>query len=225
MRILVAEDYEPVRKSVCKGLEEAGFAVDQAADGAEAVALCETTQYDVIILDLMLPKVMGEKVLATIRERGHHSRVLILSAKSDVSDRVACLDMGADDYLVKPFDYSELLSRVRALGRRVNNRTSPEIIIGDMTVNTARREVVRHGEKIELTKREFSLLEFLANNAGKVVSRDDIKDHIYDQFDQESSSNVVDVYIGYLRKKIERDDWPRVLHTRRGHGYLLGTEP
>ena len=111
------------------------------------------------------------------------------------------------------------------LGRRVNNRTSPDIIIGDMTVNTARREVVRYKEKIELTKREFSLLEFLANNAGKVVSRDDIKDHIYDQFDQESSSNVVDVYIGYLRKKIERDDWPRVLHTRRGHGYLLGTEP
>ncbi len=224
MRILVVEDYEPVRKSVCKGLEEAGHAVDLAVDGKEAVAQCETNDYDVVILDLMLPKMMGEKVLETIRERGHSSRVLILSAKSEIPVRVACLDMGADDYLVKPFDFSELLSRVRALGRRGNNRTSPEIVIGDLTINTARREVNRFGEQIELTRREFALLEFLANNAGTVVSRDDIKDHIYDQFDQESSSNVVDVYIGYLRKKIERDDWPRILHTRRGHGYLLGIE-
>jgi len=222
MKILVVEDYEPIRTSVCKGLDELGFTVDQASDGREAVALCEAYSYDVVILDLMLPGMMGEKVLQTIREQGHSSRVLVLSAKSAVSVRIACLDMGADDFLVKPFDFDELVSRIRALYRRRNNHTSPLIVVDDLSINTASCEVRRFGETIELTKREYSLLEYLAVHAGAVVSRAEIKNKLYDQFDQGYSSNVIDVYVGYLRKKIERDDWPRILHTRRGLGYVLG---
>jgi DNA-binding response OmpR family regulator len=221
MRVLIVEDYTPVRKSVAKGLREAGYAVDEAADGAEGQWLAISGQYDVIILDLMLPKLDGFTVLSNLRESGDVSKVLILTARDAVDDRVRGLDAGADDYLVKPFAFEELLARVRALVRHKYNSTQTVIRIGDMEIDTARQSVRRAGDVVQLTSREFALLEYLALRAGEVVSRTDIWEHVYD-FYSDASSNVVDVYIGYLRRKIERGGQPRLIQTRRGRGYVLG---
>ncbi len=221
MRILLIEDYAPVRKAVVQGLSEAGFAVDAAADGEEGLWYARADTYDVIILDLMLPKIDGLAILKQLREAGSKAHVLILTARDALEDRVRGLDLGADDYLVKPFAFEELLARIRALVRRKYDAKSPVIRVADLEVDTARRVARRAGEQIALTAHEYALLEFLALRAGEVVTRTDIWEHVY-PFHGTPESNVVDVYIGYLRRKIERPDLPRLIHTRRGQGYVLG---
>jgi DNA-binding response OmpR family regulator len=223
MRILVIEDYEPVRAAVCQGLREAAFAVDEAADGRTGLWFAERNEYDVIVLDLMLPGVSGMQILRTIRSQSSNARVLILTARDAVEDRVQGLNEGADDYLTKPFAFEELLARVQALVRRNYGQLNPVIQIDNLEINTATATAVRGGELLNLTKREYSLLLFLAMRPGEVVSRTEIWENVYD-FDSDAHSNVIDVYIRYLRRKIERPEWLPLIHTRRGFGYVLSPE-
>jgi DNA-binding response OmpR family regulator len=223
MRILLIEDYDLLRESVTQGLQEAGFAVDACADGEEGLWLAESSDYDVIILDLMLPRLDGLSVLKRLRIKGKQTHVLILTAKGTSEDRVTGLELGADDYLVKPFIFAELLARVRALVRRRYDAKSPVIRVGDMEIDTLARKVCRGGESVELSAREYALLEFLALRAGQVVTRTDIWEHVYDA-NATASSNVVDVFIGHLRRKVERPGMPALIHTRRGHGYVLSAQ-
>lgn len=224
MRVLLVEDYPPLQKSLAKGLREAGYAVDVTGEGEEGLWYAQSNDYDVIVLDLMLPKVDGLTLLRRLRKEGSTVQVLILTAKDTVDDRVKGLDLGADDYLVKPFAFEEFLARVRALVRRNYESRSPAIRVADLEINTSTRVVRRAGQVIDLTAREYALLELLALQAGQVVSRAEIWEHIYD-FRDESTSNVTDVYILYLRRKLERDGRPRLIHTRRGVGYVLGEPP
>ncbi len=224
MRVLVVEDYAPMREAVRTVLVENGFAVDACGDGPEGAWLARENDYDVIVLDLMLPGIDGWTILGELRAAGRAAAVLILSAKDRVDDRVRGLDLGADDYLTKPFDLAELVARVRALVRRRYNAPAPVIRVGELELDTARRHLSRAGEAIPLSAREYALLEFLAMRAGQVVTRSEIWEHVYD-FRSHTTSNVVDVYVGYLRKKVERDGQPRLIHTRRGQGYMLGIEP
>ena len=221
MRVLVVEDYAPLRKAVVQGLEEAGFAVDATGDGQEALWYAGDETYDAIILDLMLPGIDGLTLLKRLRQAGNKTHVLILTAKDTLDDRVRGLNVGADDYLVKPFAFEELLARIRALIRRKYDAKDPLIRVGDLEVDTVRHVVHRGGQAVELTAREYALLEFLALRAGSLVTRTDIWEHVY-EFHSSPESNVVDVYIGYLRKKIERPGLSRLIHTRRGQGYTLG---
>jgi DNA-binding response OmpR family regulator len=223
MRLLLIEDYRPLRESLAKGLREAGFAVDATGDGAEGLWYARGNDYDVIILDLMLPGVDGLSILQQLRAEGRPNHVLILTAKDTVDDRITGLDLGADDYMVKPFAFRELLARVRALLRRSYRTKNPRLEIQDLQIDLAAQRVWRGGEEIMLTPREYALLEYLAMRAGQVVSRTDIWEHVY-EFNSSASSNVVDVYVGYLRKKIERPDRPPLLNTIRGRGYTLGAE-
>ncbi|MFH1748339.1 MAG: response regulator transcription factor [Planctomycetota bacterium] len=220
MRVLIVEDYPPLRTSLCQALEESGFAVDASADGEVGWWYARSGDYDVIVLDIALPKLDGLSLLKQLRQTGSRTPVLLLTARDTVADRVAGLDCGADDYLVKPFALEELLARVRALLRRKYDSSDPVIHIQDLEVNTVSHTVHRAGERIDLTAREFALLEFLAHRAGEIITRSEIWEHVYD-FRAAVESNVVDVYIGYLRKKIERPGRPRLIHTRRGQGYVL----
>ena len=224
MRLLVVEDYRPLQQSLTKGLREAGFAVDTTRDGNEGLWYATSNEYDVIILDLMLPGMDGLEILRKMRSQGGKSHVLILTAKDTVQDRVTGLDLGADDYLVKPFAFEELMARVRALLRRSYRQKNPRIKIKDLRIDLTTQRVWRGREEIQLTPREYILLEYLAMRAGQMVSRSDIWEHVY-EFASSASSNVVDVYIGYLRKKIEREGKPTLIHTVRGRGYLLGETP
>jgi len=221
VKILVIEDYAPVRTSVAKGLAEAGFAVDATGDGEEGLWYARSGDYDVVILDLMLPKVDGLTILRRLREHENPANVLILTARDTVQDRVQGLDLGADDYLVKPFAFEELLARVRALVRRRYEARSPAICVADLEIDTTTRTVRRAGRPVELTAREYAILELLAMRAGQVVTRTEIWEHIYD-FEAEPASNVIDVTISHLRKRLERGKRPRLIHTRRGMGYVLG---
>lgn len=221
MRLLVVEDYRPLQQSLVKGLRESGFAVDSTRDGREGLWYAMSNEYDVIILDLMLPGVDGLEILRKMRAQGKKSHVLILTAKDTVHDRVAGLDLGADDYLVKPFAFEELMARVRALLRRSYREKNPSIKIKDLRIDLTTQRVWRGREEIQLTPREYVILEYLAVRAGQMVSRSDIWEHVY-EFNSTASSNVVDVYIGYLRKKIERPDKPALIQTVRGRGYLMG---
>ena len=181
----------------------------------------ETTEFDVIVLDIMLPKKDGWSILEQLRQRGSQAHVLVLTAKDQLADRIRGLNLGADDYLVKPFAFEELLARVAALVRRKYNSKSPVIRVADLEIDRNTRTVRRSGEKIDLSAKELSLLEFLALRPGRVVSRDEISEHVYD-FTSIPGSNVIDVYIRLLRRKLERADWPRLIHTRRGLGYVFG---
>lgn len=221
MRVLVVEDYDPIRESVVQGLQEADFAVDSVGDGKEALNLASSFNYDVIVLDLMLPGMSGMEVVKQLRENNNNACVLVLSARDHVDDRVAGLRAGADDYLIKPFAFAELLARVETLVRRRYNSSNPVITIADLVINTASKTAMRGDCAIELTSREYNLLEYLARRTGEVVARADIWEHLYD-YPEDSQSNVVDVYVGYLRKKIEMDGKPKLLKTRRGQGYILG---
>ena len=220
MRILVVEDFAPLRRSLTKGLREAGYAVDAVADGFAAVDHAETGDYDAIVLDLMLPGLDGFAVLERLRAARLPARVLILTARDALEDRVRGLDLGADDYLAKPFAFAELAARLRALLRRRYGRTEPRIQVGDLEIDTTARRVRRAGRPIEFTAREYALLELLAFRAGEVVTRGEIAQRLYD-LAAEPGSNVIDVYIGYLRRKLEAAGGQRLLHTRRGQGYLL----
>jgi DNA-binding response OmpR family regulator len=220
MRILLVEDYPPLQTSVAQGLREAGFAVDATGDGADGLHLAKTNPYDVIVLDLMLPGMSGLELLRQYRLSGGAAAVLILTARDTVDDRVKGLDDGADDYLVKPFAFAELLARVRAMIRRRYDQPATTITLGPLVIDTASQRVTRNGEPVEMTGREYALLEYLARRAGQVVSRTQIWDHLY-EFDSEATSNVVDVYIGYLRKKLDSPDRPSLIRTYRGRGYSL----
>jgi DNA-binding response OmpR family regulator len=221
MRILLIEDYDALRKPLVKGLREAGFAVDASADGEEGLWYAASGDYDVIILDLMLPKVDGLTVLRTLRKQGDPVHILILTAKDALDDRVQGLDLGADDYLVKPFAFEELLARVRALVRRKYETKASVLRVADLEIDTAARSVRRGGRALAMTAREYSILEFLALRAGEAATRTEIWEHAYD-FAAEPNSNVIDVYIARLRRKLEKDGRPRLIHTRRGIGYVLG---
>jgi len=223
MRLLIVEDYAPLRQSTAKGLREAGFSVDEAGDGEEGLWYARSNPYDVIVLDLMLPKVDGLEILRRIRDAGNVSHVLLLTARDGVGDRVGGLNAGADDYLVKPFAFDELLARVKALTRRAYQRKSPIVAIGDLEIDTAAKRVKRAGTEITFTAREYQLLEYLASRTGEVVTRTDIYEHCYD-FQADAASNVIDVYIGYLRRKLEGDGQSKVIHTRRGQGYVMAVE-
>ncbi len=219
MRVLVVEDNNLLRDSLRQGLREAGFSVDSAADGTDGLWLAETGDYDVIVLDLMLPGMDGLTLLAALREKQQDTHVLILTAKDTVEDRIRGLNLGADDYLVKPFAFPELLARVHALVRRRYRQKSPTIVLGDIELDTIRKTVARQGTSVELTPREYALLEYLAYRSGEVVTRTEIWEHLY-EFESSTTSNVVDVFIKRLREKLGS----QLIQTRRGQGYVLGAE-
>lgn len=220
MKVLLVEDHKPLARALKQGLEEEGFAVDLAVDGEEGHYKATTSKYDVIILDLMLPKVDGLTLLQAWRKSGLETHVLVLTAKGSLEEKVRGLDLGADDYLTKPFEVEELLARVRALVRRGHQTKDPVIRVHDLEIDTAARTVKRGDKWIHLTPREYALLEFLAFHRGKVVTRPMIWEHLYDEED-ENTSNVVDVYIRYLRNKVDKNHETPLILTRWGEGYML----
>jgi DNA-binding response OmpR family regulator len=220
VKVLLIEDYAPLRNSVARAVREMGWAIDVAPDGEEGRWFAESNSYDVIILDLMLPKVPGLELLCHLRRRSDRTPILILTAKDAAEDRVTGLDSGADDYLVKPFFLGELMARLKALVRRSYHQEDPNLRIGDLEIDSSSRQVRRGGQVIDLTAREYSLLEYLARRRGHVVTRTDIWNHVYETYGG-SGSNVVDVYIGYLRRKLHVPGQPPLIQTRRGHGYLI----
>jgi len=223
MKILVVEDYAPLRRSVVRGLKETGHVVDASGDGEEAKWYLAEFEYELVVLDIMLPGLDGLSLLKWLRTARRPTRVLILSAKDSVDDRVRGLDIGADDYLVKPFAFSELLARVGALARRSSVPLGPITWVGNLEIDTAARSVQRDGESVELTPKEYALLELLAKNQGRVLSRKQIWNHLYD-FNAEINSNVIDVFVRTLRQKLEADGSARLIQTRRGFGYLIEAE-
>jgi DNA-binding response OmpR family regulator len=223
MRVLVVEDHPSLARSIASGLRDEGYAVDLTFDASEALEQAKVNPYDAIVLDIMLPGRDGWSVLQALRAGNIATPVLCLTARDTVADRVKGLDLGADDYLVKPFAFEELLARVRAVIRRGHHQASAMVQVGDLEIDTARKCAHRGGRQIDLSAREFALLQYLALRQGTVVSRSEIWEHLYDEHD-EISSNVVDVYIGYLRSKIDRDFPRKLIHTRRGLGYSLDVE-
>ena len=223
MRILVVEDDRPVASFVKKGLESEQYAVDLAWDGEQAKSLLGGADFDLVILDLVLPKLDGYQVLNHIRTQRPSLPVLILSGRAGVEDRVKGLDLGADDYLPKPFSYRELSARVRALLRRSPDRVEIVLRVEDLELDRAARVVKRAGRRIDLTPREFALLECLMRNAGRCVTRAMIIEHVW-EFSLDTMTNVVDVYINYLRHKLDQGFEKKLIHTIRGAGYQLGGE-
>jgi heavy metal response regulator len=219
MRILVVEDEKRIADFLGRGLESAGYTVDIAPDGQSALDLVHATDYDLITLDMMLPDMDGLTVLEKIRNRKSNPSVLILSARGAVEDRVKGLELGADDYLTKPFAFVELLARVRVLLRR-GQPTPEKLVVGELSLDCIRRKVTRSGENIELAPKEFSILEYLMRNKGRPLSRTMIVEHVWDM-DYDGLTNIVDVYIRHLRSKID-DRYPtKLIHTVRGVGYML----
>jgi heavy metal response regulator len=224
MRILVVEDEHRLATVLKQGLVEQGYAVDLAHDGEEGLALAELEPYDLLILDVMLPGLDGYTVCRRLRAQGRHMPVLMLTARDAVDDRVAGLDSGADDYLTKPFAFRELLARVRALLRRDGRGREPVLRAGDLTVDPATRDVRRGGRPVDLTSKEYAVLEYLLRHPGRVLTRTQIAEHVWD-YDFVAMSNVIDVYIRSLRRKLDDDRAPRLLHTVRGTGYQLRPPP
>jgi heavy metal response regulator len=220
VRILVVEDERKVASFIQKGLEEEGYAVDVAADGEEGLVLALTRVHDLIILDVRLPKIDGLGVLQALRHDSVTAPVLLLTVRATIEDKVLGLDAGADDYLTKPFAFQELVARVRALLRRRMEAEPTVLRIGDLTLDPARRTVTRGGEKIDLTPREFALLDYFMRNPGRVLTRTMIAEHVWD-YSFDTSTNVIDVYVNYLRKKVDAGREPKLLHTMRGVGYVL----
>ena len=220
MRLLVAEDQKDLNDIITKTLVRNHYTVDSCFDGEEALDYLEMAEYDAVILDIMMPKRDGLSVLKALRSGGKTVPVLLLTARDSVSDRVTGLDAGADDYLVKPFAFEELLARIRAMLRKKEGRAQNRCVIADLSIDFDTRSVMRGTVPISLSSKEFSILEYLANNQRIVLSRDRIEQHIWN-YDYEGGSNVVDVYIRYLRKKIDDGFEPKLIHTVRGAGYVL----
>ena len=221
MRILVVEDDRKVASFIRQGLHEEGHAVEVAKDGVEALELVlSDPDYDLVVLDVMLPGRDGFAVLKTLRGEKIAAPILMLTARESVADRVAGLDLGADDYLTKPFAFDELLARVRALLRRRGGRHAAVLKLDDLTLDPATHRVARGERRVDLTAREYALLEYFLRNVGRVLTRAMIADHVWG-IDFDSESNTIDVYVGYLRKKIERDGARRLLQTIRGAGYVM----
>ncbi|MCJ7830055.1 MAG: response regulator transcription factor [Desulfobacterales bacterium] len=225
MRLLLVEDDAKIAAFVLKGLREAGYAVDHASDGEEGLFLALDTPYDAAIVDIMLPKRDGLSVVREMRRRKNNTPVIILSAKSTIDDRIRGLQTGADDYLTKPFAFSELLARVQALIRRASGSSeSTRLALGDLSMDLLRREVVRDGQTIELQPLEFALLEYLLRSAGRVVSRTMIMEHVWD-YNFDPQTNVVEARICRLRDKIDKGFDRKLIHTVRGVGYVLRQTP
>jgi DNA-binding response OmpR family regulator len=220
MRILLVEDSERLQQSVGKALRKSGYAVDTSGDGESGLWLAESNDYDAMILDIMLPKLDGLEVLRRLRRKGRRTAILLLTAKDTVEDRVNGLQMGADDYLVKPFALQELLARVQVLCRRQYGNKTNRIVVGDMEIDLTARLAVRGKQSLDLTSREYMLLEYLALRRGQIVTRSEIETHIYNE-SVDLMSNAVDSAICALRKKLEPPGSTQLIHTKRGQGYML----
>jgi two-component system response regulator PhoP len=221
MRALIVEDEVRLARNVAQALREnAGYAVDLAPNGEEGLFLAQSNPYDVVLLDLMLPKLDGLAVLTGIRRAGQHTPVLVLTARDDKDSVIALLNAGADDYLTKPFDLGELLARTKALVRRGKGQSSPLLKVGDLEINTSNRSVHRSGRPLALTAMEYRVLEYLAHRPGAVLSKTELLEHLYD-YNWEKFSNVIEVYISALRRKLDEVSPRPLIHTVRGQGYML----
>ncbi len=224
MRILIAEDERDLNRIITKKLTSDGYSVDSCHDGKEAIDILSYTDYDAIILDIMMPGADGFAVLKSLRDAGKNTPVLFLTARDAISDRVMGLDSGANDYLVKPFSFEELNARIRAMIRTSHGASSSsKLVVGDLVMDCAAKRVTRGGTEITLSAKEYALLEYLMHNVGIVLSREKIEDHIWN-YDYEGGTNVVDVYISYLRRKIDGGCGKKLIHTVRGRGYVLREE-
>ena len=223
MRILVAEDEQDLNRLMVQALERAGYSVDSCYDGADALDYAAGADYDCILLDIMMPKADGRTVLRTLRSRGCAVPVIFLTALDSVQDQIDGLDLGADDYLVKPFDMAELLARIRAATRKYGGQKTTVLTAGDLSLDTVTHGVTRAGQTINLSAKEYAILEYLLRNKGAVLSRAQLENHIWN-YDYAGSSNVVDVYIAYLRKKVDAPFDKKLIHTVRGAGWVLREE-
>ncbi len=220
MKVLIVEDEKELALTLKKGLEENSFAVDVSHDGEDGLFMAENYPYDVLLLDIMLPKMDGLAILNTLRKKKIDIPVVLLTARGEVEDRIKGLNIGADDYIAKPFDFSELLARLRSVIRRSKGKPAPVIVIGDLTIDTNSREIRRGGRDIKLSAKEYNMLEYLALNKNRVIGRTELMEHIY-EMDADPDSNIIDVYINYLRNKIDKDFSVQLIHTVRGAGYVL----
>ena len=220
MRILIAEDERDLNRLIKKRLKESGYSVDACFDGKEVLDYLQCAEYDALILDIMMPKMDGIAVLRQLRERENAIPVLLLTAKDSIEDRVTGLDAGADDYLVKPFAFEELLARLRVLLRKPVTQKSSVLRVADLSLHMNTRQVFRGDKEIRLSSKEYALLHYMMQNAGVVLSRDKLEQHVWD-YDFSGGSNVIDVYIRYLRKKVDEGYENKLIHTVRGHGYIL----
>nr|WP_314114302.1 response regulator transcription factor [uncultured Leptotrichia sp.] len=220
MKILLAEDEVDLNNVVTRYLKKNGYSVDSVLDGEEALDYLEYGEYDLVILDIMMPKVDGFEVIKKLRNKGNHTSVLMLTARDSADDKVKGLDLGADDYIVKPFDFNELLARIRAVVRRKYGNSSNKLVIGDLILDTSEKSVTRAGKQIELTGKEYEVLEYLMQSKNRILSREQIKEHVWD-FDYEGDSNIIDVLIKNIRKKIDIEDGKQIIYTKRGLGYVI----
>ena len=220
MKILLAEDEVDLNNVVTRYLKKNGYSVDSVLDGEEALDYLEYSEYDLVILDIMMPKVDGFEVIKKLRDKGNHTSVLMLTARDSADDKVKGLDLGADDYIVKPFDFNELLARIRAVVRGKYGNSSNKLVIGDLILDTSEKSVTRAGKQIELTGKEYEVLEYLMQSKNRILSREQIKEHVWD-FDYEGDSNIIDVLIKNIRKKIDIEDGKQIIYTKRGLGYVI----
>ena len=220
MKILLAEDEVDLNNVVTRYLKKNGYSVDSVLDGEEALDYLEYGEYDLVILDIMMPKVDGFEVIKKLRDKGNHTSILMLTARDNADDKVKGLDLGADDYIVKPFDFNELMARIRAVVRRKYGNSSNRLVIGDLILDTSEKSVTRAGKQIELTGKEYEVLEYLMQSKNRILSRDQIKEHVWD-FDYEGDSNIIDVLIKNIRKKIDIEDGKQIIYTKRGLGYVI----
>ena len=220
MKILLAEDEVDLNNVVTRYLKKNGYSVDSVLDGEEALNYLEYSAYDLVILDIMMPKVDGFEVIKKLRDKGNHTSVLMLTARDSADDKVKGLDLGADDYIVKPFDFNELMARIRAVVRRKYGNSSNKLVIGDLILDTSEKSVTRAGKQIELTGKEYEVLEYLMQSKNRILSRDQIKEHVWD-FDYEGDSNIIDVLIKNIRKKIDIEAGKQIIYTKRGLGYVI----
>lgn len=223
MRILIAEDEKSLNRIITKQLTAAGYSVDSAFDGEEAYDFFSMTEYDAAVLDVMMPKCDGFELVKKIRAKGIETPVLFLTARDSIEDRVTGLDLGADDYLIKPFSFDELLARIRVLVRKKTDHKTSLITVADLSIDLASHRVTRAGREITLSAKEYELLRYMVLNKNIVLSREKIENHIWN-YDYEGGTNVVDVYIRYLRKKIDEESDKKLIHTVRGSGYVLREE-
>ena len=220
MKILLVEDEIDLNNVVTKYLKKNGYSIDSIFDGEEALDYLRYGEYDLVILDIMMPKVNGFEVIKELRNNGDNTAILMLTARDSADDKVKGLDLGADDYIVKPFDFNELLARIRAVVRRKYGNSSNRLVIGDLILDTSEKSVTRAGKQIELTGKEYEVLEYLMQSKNRILSRDQIKEHVWD-FDYEGDSNIIDVLIKNIRKKIDIEDGKQIIYTKRGLGYVI----